>query len=318
MASTTKSPIALFFGIYNQFDYDPRNTAKDEINRMCEFFGWKRGGAKEIKARTRLRKAKEDQRSWFEPFEPEYNNKNDNVLDVLQQPECQRLDTSPVLETLEQIDLAVSCPDNASMSRPVDIVSEQIDLAVSCPIVSTSGPTIIAPEHIDLAVSCPVVRMAGPIDLFFSTYQQFNYDPHSKVWDEFNRLAKFYHWQKGSEEGKKARNLFRQALVDEFGANYGESDNKLDVLQRLCEKLEITPMPQSITACKKAIKGVYVNIVDFIDCERTGEPIHKFASLGHLRRYTKKTGKFFPREQAKRSLLLRFLLQVLFGRKKGQ
>ncbi|KAG6319390.1 hypothetical protein E4U22_004575 [Claviceps purpurea] len=273
MASTTKSPIALFFGIYNQFDYDPRNTAKDEINRMCEFFGWKRGGAKEIKARTRLRKAKEDQRSWFEPFEPEYNNKNDNVLDVLQQPECQRLDTSPVLET---------------------------------------------PEHIDLAVSCPVVRMAGPIDLFFSTYQQFNYDPHSKVWDEFNRLAKFYHWQKGSEEGKKARNLFRQALVDEFGANYGESDNKLDVLQRLCEKLEITPMPQSITACKKAIKDVYVNIVDFIDCERTGEPIHKFASLAHLRRYTKKTGKFFPREQAKRSLLLRFLLQVLFGRKKGQ
>ncbi|KAG6291594.1 hypothetical protein E4U09_003856 [Claviceps aff. purpurea] len=241
--------------MYNQFDYDPRNTAKDEINRMCEFFGWKRGGAKEIKARTRLRKAKEDQRlrGWVEP---KYNNRNDNVLDVLQQPECQRLDTSPVLES--------------------------------------------------------------PIDLFFSTYQQFNYDPHSKVWDEFNRLAKFYHWQKGSEEGKKARNLFRQALVDEFGANYGESDNKLDVLQRLCEKLEITPMPQSITACKKAIKDVYVNIVDFIDCERTGEPIHKFSSLAHLRRYTKKTGKFFPREQAKRSLLLRFLLQVLFGRKKGQ
>ncbi|KAG6157968.1 hypothetical protein E4U37_006633 [Claviceps purpurea] len=239
---------------YHQFNYDPRYTAKHEINRMCEFFGWRRGGSKERKARILLRQAKADQARGVVP--KNNNIKNDNVLDVLQQPECQNPDTSPVPES--------------------------------------------------------------PIDLFFSTYQQFNYDPHSKVWDEFNRLANFYHWQKGSEEGKKARNLFRQALVDEFGANYGESDNKLDVLQRLCEKLEITPMPQSITACKKAIKGVYVNIVDFIDCERTGEPIHKFASLGHLRRYTKKTGKFFPREQAKRSLLLRFLLQVLFGRKKGQ
>ncbi|KAG6289710.1 hypothetical protein E4U45_007537 [Claviceps purpurea] len=314
MASTTKRPIALFFGRYHQFNYDPRYTAKHEINRMCEFFGWRRGGSKERKARILLRQAKADQARGVMP--KNNNIKNDNVLDVLQQPECQNPDTSPVPETSEHIDVAVSCP-NVSMSGPVDIASEQIDLAVSCSIVSTSGPTIIAPEHIDLAVSCPVVRMAGPIDLFFSTYQQFNYDPHSKVWDEFNRLAKFYHWQQGSEEGKKARNLFRQALVDEFGANYGESDNKLDVLQRLCEKLEITPMPQSITACKKAIKGVYVNIVDFIDCERTGEPIHKFASLGHLRRYTKKTGKYFPRKQAKRSLLLRFLLQVLFGRKKG-
>ncbi|KAG6053971.1 hypothetical protein E4U17_004207 [Claviceps sp. LM77 group G4] len=270
MASNTKSPIALFFGLYNQFDYNPRNTAKDEINRMCEFFGWKRGGAKELKARTRLRKAKVDQRGWFEP---EYNDKSDNVLAVSQQPECSRLRTSPVLETSEQI---------------------------------------------DVAVSCPAVRISGPIDLFFSQYHQFNYDPHSKVWREFNRMLNFFHWTVGSEKEKKARNLFRQALVDEFGANYGESDDKLDVLQRLCQKLEIEPMRQSITACKKAINGVYVNIVDFIDCERTGEPIHKFASLRQLRQYTIREDKFFPRKQAKRSLLLRFLLKVLVGQNQVQ
>ncbi|KAG6144125.1 hypothetical protein E4U38_003096 [Claviceps purpurea] len=145
-------------------------------------------------------------------------------------------------------------------------------------------------------------------------YHQFDYDPHSKVWDEFNRLANFFHWQEGSQKEKKARNLFRQALVDEFGANYGESDSKLDVLQRLCQKLEIGPMPQSITACKKAINSVYVNIVDFIDCERTGEPIHKFASLRQLREYTMEEEKYFPRKQAKRSLLLRFLLKPIVGR----
>lgn len=66
------------------------------MNRMCEFFGWQRGGAKEVRARTRLRQVKLDRRSWFEP---KYSDKGDNVLDVLQQPECQRLDTSPVLES---------------------------------------------------------------------------------------------------------------------------------------------------------------------------------------------------------------------------
>ncbi|KAG6076625.1 hypothetical protein E4U15_005006 [Claviceps sp. LM218 group G6] len=316
MASTTKGPIALFFGRYHQFNYDPRNTAKVEINRMCEFFGWRRGGSKERKARILLRQAKADQARGVMP--KNNNKKNDNVLNVSQRPECQRLDSSPVLETSEQIDVAVSCPNNVSMSGSVDIASEQIDLAVSCPTVSTSGPAIVASEHIDLAVRCPVVRMSGPIDVFFSKYQDFDYDPHSRVWTEFRRLCSFFGWLKGNPKENAARNLFQQALVDEFGAIYGENDEKLDVLQQLCRKLEIDPIPQSITACKKAIKGVYVNIVDFIDCERTGEPIHKFASLADLRRYTKKTGKFFPRNQAKRSLLLRFLLQVLFGRKRGQ
>ncbi|KAG6091188.1 hypothetical protein E4U31_007316 [Claviceps sp. LM219 group G6] len=158
----------------------------------------------------------------------------------------------------------------------------------------------------------------GPMDRFFQRYDQFDYDPHSEVWGEFRHLCGFFGWLRNSPEENAARNLFQQALVDEFGAIYGENDEQLDVLQQLCRKLEIDPIPQSITACKKAIKGVYVNIVDFIDCERTGEPIHKFASLADLRRYTKKNRKVFPRRQAKRSLLLRFLLQVLFGRKKSQ
>ncbi|KAG5992482.1 hypothetical protein E4U52_002794 [Claviceps spartinae] len=175
------------------------------MNRMCEFLGWQRGGAKEVRARTRLRQAKLDKRSWVEP---KYNClKSDNVLYALQQPECQRLNTSPVLEC----------------------------------------PTIAVSEHIDLSASCPVVEMSGPIDLFFNRGDQSDCNPHSK-----------------------------------------------------------------------AIKGVYVKIFGFIDSERAGEATHKFASLAHLRRYTENKGEVIPREQAKGSLLLRFLLQVLFGRKKSQ
>ncbi|KAG6313640.1 hypothetical protein E4U22_000762 [Claviceps purpurea] len=247
----------MFFRRYHQFNYNPRYSANDELNRMCEFFKWKKGGSKDLKVRNLLRQAELDQAGWFEPK----NDENENVLNLLQRPECQKLDTSP------------------------------------------------APPN--LAVS-PIVRKSGPIDLFFSQYQQFNYDPHSEVWCEFNRMSNFFHWQKGSDKEKKARKLFRQALVDEFGAIYGEKDDKLDVLQLLCRKLKVDPLPQTLTDCREAIQAHYVNIVDFVDCERTGKPVPKFSSLEKLRRYTIDKDKIFPKEEAKASLLLRFLLQNIF------
>ncbi|KAG5943118.1 hypothetical protein E4U59_000653 [Claviceps monticola] len=157
-----------------------------------------------------------------------------------------------------------------------------------------------------------IVWTAGPMDLFFSRYNQFDYDPHSKVWSEYHRLCKFFGWNKGSTKEKTERKLFRQALVDEFGAIYGVDDNKLDVLQRLCEKLEINPLPQTLTDCKEVIQAHYVNIVDFVDCERTGKPIPKFVGLEQLQRYTIETEKIFPKWGAKASLLLRLLLQRIF------
>ncbi|KAG5939811.1 hypothetical protein E4U60_000743 [Claviceps pazoutovae] len=157
-----------------------------------------------------------------------------------------------------------------------------------------------------------IVRTAGPMDLFFSRYSQFDYDPHSQVWSEYNRLCGYFRWVKGSPTEKTTRKLFRQALVDEFGAIYGVDDNKLDVLQRLCEKLEINPLPQTLTNCREEIQAHYVNIVDFVDCERTGKPIPKFVGLKQLQRYTIETEKIFPKWEAKASLLLRFLLQRIF------
>ncbi|KAG6034537.1 hypothetical protein E4U41_006513 [Claviceps citrina] len=156
-----------------------------------------------------------------------------------------------------------------------------------------------------------VVRIPGPIDLFFRRYNQFDYDPHGEAWAEYRRMTGFFHWKKDSEKERKANNLFREAVVAEFGALYGASEDKLDTLQRLCGKLEISPLPQSITACKKAIEKVHVNIMDFIDCERTGNAVHKFPSVNQLRKYTTAHDKFFPRKQAKKSFLLRYLLRRL-------
>jgi hypothetical protein len=63
----------------------------------------------------------------------------------------------------------------------------------------------------------------------------------------------------------------------------------------------------------KAIKKVHVNIVDFIDSERTGLPLHKFGSARLLATYTHKTGKIFPKVNAKQTTLLRFLLRRIYN-----
>ncbi|KAG6268084.1 hypothetical protein E4U48_004850 [Claviceps purpurea] len=275
-------PIDLFFNRYNRFGYDPHSKVWSEYHRLCEFFGWDKGSTKEEKVRTLLRQALVDE---FEAID----DKNENDLAVLQRL-CQRLEFSPLPKSVRYRDdiKALATGDKADDA-----------------LVRTASPLV--------RTASPIVRTAGPMDLFFSRYSQFDYDPHSQVWSEYNRLCRYFRWDKGSPTEKTARKLFRQALVDEFGAIYGVDDNKLDVLQRLCEKLEINPLPQTLTDCREAIQAHYVNIVDFVDCERTGKPIPKFVGLEELQRYTIKTGKIFPKWEAKASLLLRFLLQRIFA-----
>ncbi|KAG5961367.1 hypothetical protein E4U56_003927 [Claviceps arundinis] len=274
-------PMDLFFSRYRQFGHDPHSKVWTEFHRLCEFFGWDKGSKKEEKVRNLLRQALVDE---FEAID----DKNENNLAVLQRL-CQRLEIFPLPKSVRYRDdmKALATGDKAGDAL----------VRTASPIIRTAGP---------------IVRTAGPMDLFFSRYSHFDYNPHSQVWSEYNRLCGYFRWDKGSPTEKTARKLFRQALVDEFGAIYGVDDNKLDVLQKLCEKLEINPLPQSIADCKEVIQAHYVNIVDFVDCERTGVPIHKFADLEQLQDYTIETGKIFPKWEAKKSLLLRFLLQRIF------
>ncbi|KAG6001226.1 hypothetical protein E4U21_004605 [Claviceps maximensis] len=96
-----------------------------------------------------------------------------------------------------------------------------------------------------------LVSLEDPIDEFFEKYHQFDYDPHAEVWSEFHRMCDFFNWTRDDKKKRKAGDRFREAIVAQFGVLYGEDENKLDVLQRLCEKLDICPIPQSIKSCKK-------------------------------------------------------------------
>jgi hypothetical protein len=54
-----------------------------------------------------------------------------------------------------------------------------------------------------------------------------------------------------------------------------------------------------------------VNIVDLVDCRRTGEEVTRFESRAALRVYTRRKSKMFPKEEAKANGLLAALLITL-------
>ncbi|KAM0253636.1 hypothetical protein ACHAQJ_007211 [Trichoderma viride] len=152
--------------------------------------------------------------------------------------------------------------------------------------------------------------------LFFAKYPQFDYNPHGESWSEYSRLVQFFGWKNGSKKERPARNHFRKAIVGQFTHLYGADENKLDTLQLLCEKIRISPIPNTITSCKAAISKVHVNIIDFVDSERTGNPVPTFSSFEKFRDYTLKHRKIFPKEEAKSNSLLRYLLRPVFAKRR--
>jgi hypothetical protein len=67
----------------------------------------------------------------------------------------------------------------------------------------------------------------------------------------------------------------------------------------------------------QAVMNTHVNIVDLIDTQKTGEPVHVFESELALSRYTRAKGKIFPLHDALSGGLLRFLLRRIFNPPKG-
>lgn len=62
----------------------------------------------------------------------------------------------------------------------------------------------------------------------------------------------------------------------------------------------------------QALKGVWVNVVDLIDCRRTGSAVRRHRTAKALRKYTLETKKIFPKAAAKQNGFLKALLITLF------
>lgn len=61
--------------------------------------------------------------------------------------------------------------------------------------------------------------------------------------------------------------------------------------------------------------------MDLVDSARTGKPVKLFASLGELTKYTLKTERFFPKQNAYQGGLLKELLREIinpyFGKRRN-
>ncbi|KAL8906657.1 MAG: hypothetical protein Q9171_006180 [Xanthocarpia ochracea] len=162
-----------------------------------------------------------------------------------------------------------------------------------------------------------------PQSAFFDRYPHFQHNPVVPLSDEFERLAHFQRWRKGTTKWK----IYRKECFDaEFELHLGSIENgKLAGWQALCQELGISGNLPSITQCKKvkkadniALKRVHVNLCDLIDDRRAHRVPHTFRSARNLVEYTRAHKRYFPLEVAKEDSLKKILLKFIRKRAEGK
>ncbi|KAI9567957.1 hypothetical protein HD554DRAFT_2105189 [Boletus coccyginus] len=152
----------------------------------------------------------------------------------------------------------------------------------------------------------------SPLEDFFATYYpRFEYDATESASDEFHRLCDELGWGREDAKRKVAHRNFKDALVKQFNEIYGTDADDLGEWQKLCHIVDIYPIPDNLKACREAISGTYVNLVDLIQVGNgvTGKEVQLFDSERELSEYTCHTGKYFPKENAYAGGFLRYLLR---------
>ncbi|KAG8707082.1 hypothetical protein FRC08_000709 [Ceratobasidium sp. 394] len=147
------------------------------------------------------------------------------------------------------------------------------------------------------------------IKAFFSQYPGFDYDPSQPVMDEFYRMCDMFWPDRDDPERQDAREGIRDALTQQFNAIYGTDQNSPRAWQNLCDVLQLADIPDNLNKCRKLVRSTYVNIVDLVDIPVTQNQVELFDGEQELSEYTKRTGKYFPRENAYAGGLLKFLLR---------
>ncbi|KAI0033374.1 hypothetical protein K488DRAFT_47884, partial [Vararia minispora EC-137] len=156
-----------------------------------------------------------------------------------------------------------------------------------------------------------------PLNDFFTSYSEFSYNPRRSATDEFYRMCDQFGWDSKDPppDREDAHDEFRIALVQQFNESFGTDVDSLVSWQVLCEALGLKNIPATIRECRNIIDGVHVNLVDFVDGREggTGRRPRIFDTETELSKYTRKTGKYFPRDEAYAGGLLRYLLRHIFS-----
>ncbi|KAL2023187.1 hypothetical protein VTK56DRAFT_3310 [Thermocarpiscus australiensis] len=97
------------------------------------------------------------------------------------------------------------------------------------------------------------------------------------------------------------------AIVREFENYFGSGT--LEDWQRLCRDVGLGGDLGSITKCRKALRGVCVNIYDLLDAVKMGGQPHRFRNRHELAEYTVRTGRIYPKIHVKEMGPVRALLR---------
>ncbi|RPD61910.1 hypothetical protein L226DRAFT_571306 [Lentinus tigrinus ALCF2SS1-7] len=105
---------------------------------------------------------------------------------------------------------------------------------------------------------------------FFGQYPEFDYDPDASFIDELYRMLDYYGWDRDSDEREEARDAMRRAMVLQFNDTFGTNAEDLASWQKLCEIIQIDPVPSDLEKCRRAVVTSHINICDLLDAPFLG------------------------------------------------
>ncbi|KAK0203985.1 hypothetical protein DFS33DRAFT_850485 [Desarmillaria ectypa] len=150
-----------------------------------------------------------------------------------------------------------------------------------------------------------------PIQAFFAQYPEFSYDPSGETMKQFWAMMRQFGWVRDDDNINEALSEIQDAIAQQFNDIYGGNAGDLGAWQRLWEMVGQGDMPTSISACRAAIEGVFVNICDLVDYPSTHSWPPLFPTEVELAEYSRSSRKIYPKDNAKAGGLLRFLLRKI-------
>ncbi|CAE6357636.1 unnamed protein product [Rhizoctonia solani] len=151
---------------------------------------------------------------------------------------------------------------------------------------------------------------------FFAMFPGFVYNPTQPALSELMRMKAQFGWEMQNFRTSTLP-MFRRALVLQFNLTFGTDQNDLVSWQNLCRIMGVVNIPDNLTACKKLVESIYVNLIDLVDMPNTGVPVRLFKREYDLSEYTLKTDKIFPKDDAHAGGLLKHLLRNIIAPRRG-
>ena len=149
--------------------------------------------------------------------------------------------------------------------------------------------------------------MSHHITQYFAQFPEFNFiaEYDWRQLGRFNSLAMEMNWDQHRRDNEyiNLQETWAQLVEEEFG------EKSIEGYQELCEDLDITPIPESISACERELRRIHVNLVEVIQyrCDkRSGgraSEILKHRNADAAKEYARARNKILPADVGKVGVL---------------